>query len=790
MIRHNIKTTFRALIKLSLFSMLNMLGLIVALVVFFLILQFASTEYHADSTFEKGETIFRVIRTINDENSSFQSPTLAATYKNQLAIDLDISQNQILRLFRDNELVTYDNKSFFESNVLFADKYFFEIFNYPFLFGNPLTALEKPNSVVLSTEMAKKYFGENNPIGKIIELEGKGLLEVTGVLSQMKVKSHLQIDFIAPISALGYTSRLLTNSEIQAFSYYLLISQDNKWILSNFEKLTNRYFEKGNNYENNIKLSLQPLVNIYFDEPMRNDLAEHGNKKLVNGLLVIAILVLLIAGVNFLNLTLAAFLKRIKEVGIRKILGSSQKVLIFQFLLEIYFSITIVVILALICSIYLIRINENLNHLKAALAFDAKLILGLIGFSFILTLLFGLYPAVVLSSQNISSALSKKIGNLKSSFLQDSLLIFQFFAAIVLIILSIVVSKQFDFLQQKEIGLITDQILVFDSNNKHSWKNKELIRQEVERLNGVKSVAMIYGGLPEHPTESYAYITPKSDRNFLWKTAFTSLNAIDVLQLKILDGRDFDPMLKSDKGNSAILNETAAKELGWPSEDIVGRTLVRPGLEFKEPLIIIGVIKDYHFESYKNQIEPLVITSTDWEETFVVKLTSKSYQNTIKEIEAIWSKYVPKYPFTYQFLDDTFKKMHIEDTKQRIALYLFSALSILISTIGVLGLSSFILELKTKEIAIRAVLGASLSNMLKLFSAKFIKLLCIASFIAVPLSLFLAELWLTDFKYRIKLDIMIFIYGCAAVMVTIISLLCLQIWKATVSNPTENLSNE
>jgi len=778
MLFYFLKIGWRNLKRPSIFSTINFLSFSAALAVTFMIYQYVKQEYTTDTFFKHKEQLVRLVRKVEDANASYRSPSLAAPYLEDFVSIYGVDKNNVTRVFKDDELVTVGDNSFFEAQFFYADPTFFDLLDFPFQYGNAKTALSIPNAVVISQKVAKKYFGSGNPLGKIIEIDNKGLLKVTGVLSPAPSKSHLEIDFLAPLSSLGYAERLLNDKEVHAFSFYMLT--DNMTLPTHFEGI-----------EENTVLAYQPFTDVYFDNTLELDEVAHGNKNLLKSLIAIAILILFIAGANFLNLILSTSLSKIKDLGVRKVLGSNWKLEVFRQLVETYLIVLFSFLLATTACFFIAQMMAESNAISFEL--DTRLLIIVPLLSLLLTLLFALYPSVLTATINASSALEKKVKNLRISYLLESILTFQFAITMLLIVLSVLITKQFNFLQNREIGLNPDQVLYFSSNNRHSFKNLKNIQGEIERLPGVQEVAMSIGGLPDSYTESITYHIEGMENTRQLMTAFTSANFPSLLDMEIIEGKLFDTSLSSDVGKVALVNETAARQLGWPAENILGTT-IEPidyfAYEEGQPKKIIGIVKDFHFDSFKKEIEPSALLSTDLEETVVVKLLSENAGNTVLKIASIWDKYVPKYPFEYNFLDQKFQRMHEEDTRQRSILYLFSTLAIIISMAGLLGLSAYLLQVRRKEIVIRSVLGATSHHLLLLLTSKYIKLLLMAGIISIPISLFLGTAWLNDFSYRIAFSPSIFFMGITLVMVLMLSILGIQIMYSIAVNPAEELGNE
>ncbi len=793
MLSTTIKSAFRSLKKSRLLGILNISGLTVALTASFFMLSYIHSEFSIDHQLKKQNHLYRIIRSVEGPKSSYRTPSLSAVFKDKLSIDLGLEEESITRVYKDNELVTYNELSILEDNFLYVDPNFFMLMPFSFEYGNAQTALGNKNSVIISNQKSLQYFGDENPIGKVIEIDGKGSLVVSGVLANDTEKSHLQIEFLAPIDAMGYSKRLLIAEDVHSTIFYVSLPNENSKAHydQSLKQLSKSYFEEEAMASAiSTTLTLQPLYEVYFDNSTTFDIARHGDQSLINGLSLVTILVLLIAGANFINFTMASHLKKIKVFGVRKALGSSKSALLILLLVETYISVIISMVLAallfLLIQDYLPNEMAGTNKFLITPKFFFYFVIG----SVLFALAMGLYPAWAAASISSKNALTGKASLLKYKTLQNGLLTFQFVGALVLIIITIVISSQFNYMQTKELGVDKEQVLIFSSNNKHSWRNKEHIRNEVAQLNTVQKVAMAYGGIPGSASESYEYVAEGNESSFQFKTAFTDINFPETLGLEVVAGRVFDKEILTDTKDAIVINEIAAKRLGWPEINVIGNDLTNLTEEQIGKRKIIGIIKDYHFESMRNKIDPLILCPTGWEESFLVKLSTTAYSQSIADIESIWNTYVPKYPFNYRFLDDSFQKLHEADTRQREILYFFSLVAILIACFGVLGLSALALQMRTKEIAIRKVLGASLLNNLKVLSSSFIRLLFIANLIALPLTWFLSREWLMNFSYRTDLKPVHFITGSAMVFLIIMLIVLSQAFRVSRTNPTISLRLE
>ncbi len=781
-----LKLAIRTLLRAGIFSYLNVLGLAVAFGVTITIYVFVRGELTTDTHFSRSDEVYRIVREVQEPNASYHTPTLAGPFYELIHTEAGMPLSQMTRVYNDDELVSYEAQTFFEKKVYYVDRHFFEVLDYELRLGDRETALHQPNACVVSARMARKYFGDSNPLGELLEIEGKGRLEVTGVLADPVVKSHLDMDFVVNNLAMGYTSRFLTSKDAHAFSFYMQIPKKQRLNMDQSLDLLTRKYLNDEEHGSKSPLKLQPLAAIYFDEPMMADIAQHGDRSMIRTLLAIAAILLLVTAANAANLSIARLSKGVKQVGLKKLLGSSKRSLVWDWALEI-FAMTLLGTLIGALAAYL-----TYPSLSAVMGFNLEwlslpqLAIWSLGFTMVLTAVILVIPALVFSSVNPFSALSGKLGHLKTNLVQYALLCGQFVVAFVLMVLTVVIVWQFQYMQDREVGLDADQVLIFNSTNKHSWKNRAHIKNAIAQLAEVKGVSMVYGGLPSSPCEVQTFEVDQL--KYQWNTAFVQPNIITLLDLKVVEGNAFDPQVQSEAENSVLLNERAARALGWPQISIVGNDITISGGAIRKR--ILGIVKDYHYESFKSAIEPLVLQATGWEETFVVKLAGRDHKAVLTEIERIWSQYVPKYPLAYRFLDDTFQHMHREDTKNGKIIFLFTLLTLVMISLGTLSLGAFIQQSKVKEIAIRKVLGAPLLSILSGFSFIFFKVLFLASLVAIPAAWFFASNWLNDFSYRIQLSPLFFLVGLLTLSLMVLLLVISQSWRSANSNPVHSLRLE
>ena len=774
------KAFLRSLVNINFYSALNFIGLSISLALTIIALHFVEKEYNVDKRFSKYDKTYRIIRSYTSEDVNLKSALLSAAYKKDIINELGISENDLIRVYQDDELVTYQDKNFFQDYFLYADANFFELFDYEFLYGSKNDVLKELNAVVISENMAVKYFGEENPLGETINIDGKGLLTVSGVLKTNSHKSHLPIDFVANIKAVGYSKDFIANKANHTSAFYLVLDENEveraSFLLEDF---TDKYFNERENSAIAQDLSLLPLADNYFSTDLVEDFGIHGDQKVTRNLVIIAGFVLLIAVANMTNLRLSGTIKNLKAFGIRKTLGSTK----FQFFRRELSEVFLITLCASLLGLALITAFNDLIPWEEKIRSSSHVTFNTWIVIFILCLfvsiVVGLYPSLVASSIDISSSLQKRFKKLNFNSIQNLLLGFQFSCALILVLLSGVMNKQYGYLLSKENAIKLEEVLLFNSNNKHSWKNRERILNNIKQVNEVKDVAMIYGGIPNSPGSYTELKVDGFNMNLKWKAADFTRNTVALLGLKILDGRDFDSQLDSDLSSGVLLNESAASFLGWPETNIIGKVL-NSGQEYKN---IIGVVQDYHYESLKNNIEPLVISAVKWGETFVVKMTPNNYSRVIKEATQIWNENVPNYPFQFRLLENDYVNMHRSDTRQKEVIYIFTLFAMLTAIIGVISLCSLNLKILQKEIAIRNVLGASVLLQILRLGTRFFKILALTIIVSWPLSWWFSNSWLTQFSYRITLNLGTF--GIMTIMfISIISLLIIfQSYLASRKNP-------
>lgn len=794
MIKNYIKITLRNLVKRKTYSLINIVGLAFGITCFLLISLYLQNELSYDKYFKDSDKIYRVLRVGENESGKYDIGYTSGPYANALLNDYPSLIESATRVIKDNGLVEYDDKIFRESNIFFADSNFLDFFNYPLVEGNENSILRYPNDIIISADMVEKYFGNLDPLGKIIRIDKRFDFKVTGIFDNRNINSHLKFDFLGSIELFenfDWFSDWWNNS----LSTYIKIADPGykDKLIADFPNFMDKYFAP--DFERTgkkIGLTLEPLKDVYFNDNVLFDFVEHGNKASVYIFSIIAFFILIIACINFMNLSIAISARRSKEAGIRKVVGAEKKNISYQFIGEaiLFAGISFLISLVLL-KLALPYFNSFIGkHLIITYNFIDLL---LISFLFIAAvgIISGGYPALKLSSVEPIKVLTKSdfsLKNKKNKFGQF-LVITQFAISVMLIIGTIIISNQMNYMSDKKLGFNKDHIIVMNIDNRNFRNNIQQFKDDLQRNPKIVS-ATAMSGEPGGYHDRYSYkIAEKGGEYFSMRSLFCDENYIKTFGIKIIAGRDFSKRYSTDKTNAIILNETAVKSLGYTPSEAIGKS-VSINLVDSTYRKIIGVVQDYNFTSLKNKIEPLAIAIRPDYRKLAIKINGNDVKGTLKEIERVYAEISPGYPFEYQFLDANFDKLYKSEIDAQILFRDFSIVAIIIACLGLLGLAMYSAETRTKEIGIRKVLGASVPNIISLISKEFLVLVLIANLIAIPVSFYLLNKWLENFAYRIEISWWVFVLsGGIALMIAFITV-SFQALKAAAANPVDSLKYE
>ncbi len=794
MIRNYLLIAVKHLKKQRVFSFINILGLTVGISCCFLIFLFILNELSYDNFHKNAKNIYRVMRVGKNNGEKRFVPYLSPPYGPALVNDYPDAVQATVRVMRDNDLITYDNISFNEKAIYLADKNFFQFFDFHLVKGSPSTVLKEPNSIVLTETAAKKYFGNDDPIGKVLQFNKEQLLKVTGICNDVPVNSHLQFDMVIPLELLrpmqpDWFTQWPNNG---LFTYVQLNPNvDPTQFQKRFPAFMDKYL--GSYYASagfKMDLTIQPLSKVYFTTDAMDNV-KHGNKKMVYIFMCIAILILLIACINFINLATARATDRSKEVGLRKVLGAVRKQLVSQFMLESLLYATVACILSIGFVQLLMPAYADLLGYQLPSSWTNPIVyVFLIAVVLIVGLLAGSYPALLLSSFSPIESLKGKLKIGKSgSFFRKALVVFQFAISVLLIVSVVVIMSQMNFMRTSDLGFNKEQAMIVRFDNLAISRKKAFFKSELKKMPAVQSVSLM-SGEPGGFHDGYGFEAEgKSGENLIFRTEFADRDFAKTLGLKIIAGRDLSENFKTDSLQSVLINRTAANTLGYTPEGAVGKWIKNLSKDSLRKTIV-GVVEDYHFTSMKNRIEPLVISVGTDKRLALIPLKTSQLQSTIAGIKKIYAAAAPDYPFEYSFLDEQFDRAYKTETRQQSVLSIFSIIAIFIACLGLFGLASYTAVKKTKEIGIRKVLGSSVQNIVVLLSKDLLKPVLLGTFIAIPAGYYAMNKWLEGFAYRVGFHWWMFAIAAAVAVSIALLTVGLQALKAAVANPVKSLRTE
>ncbi|HEV3222195.1 MAG TPA: ABC transporter permease [Puia sp.] len=799
MFKNYFKIALRNLKKNKLYSFVNIIGLTIGITSCILIGLYIGHELSYDRFHKNADRIVRITMEYSNGGTIGRYAQTGTKVGPQLKRTFP-SVNAFARTFKFPRVITYRDKIFNEKNFLYADSSFFNIFSFQLIKGNPNTALNAPHQLVMTETMAKKYFGNEDPVGKSLLISNSENYLVTGITRDPPGNSQMQFDFIASFSSLEQSKSedwwtandityLLLNSAVQI---PLLEKQ-----VTSFMRTTQVRKEARVDGSNYLTYHLEPLVKVHLYSSL-DGFEPNGNITYIYILGAIAILILLIACVNYTNLATAQSVARGGEIGIRKVLGAGPGQLFIQHLGKSAFLTFIALLLAVFLSIQLLPLFNRLadKSLTASSFFHPITLFSLLLLGLIVSLLAGTYPAFVLSK-------AKLAGILKSGFsftssgggLRKSLIVLQFVISVFLIISTIVILQQLSFIQHKKLGFDKDHIVVLPVDYQ-MHRDYDEIKKTISLNPNVIAVA----GSNQNPTfvqwGDGIHIDKGTEQKDLSINCIPAdLDFIKTLGMQIIAGTDFsmaDMHLMDTSANfknyryTFILNESAVKAIGWKPQEAIGRT-VEKGF----PGIIKAVVKDFHFSSLHQPIGPLLIfLDTQYTSQLFVKISGKDITGTLKYLQTVWKERVPFRPFEYHFLDEDYNALYKVETRTSQLFSFFSTTAILLACLGLFAMTAFTTVQRTKEIGIRKVLGANVLNIASLLSIDFLKLVVIATIIAFPLAWWVMNQWLQDFTYKINIQWPVFVLaGLAAILISMITL-SFQAFKAAMANPVNSLRSE
>lgn len=803
MIKNYFKTAWRNLLNNKVFSVINILGFAIGLTCFVFIAVFVYNELSYDKYPAEAKNIYRVQLSVigNGDVAEYPSVDVAVGKGIQNAFP---GVKASTRIWTANDFVKYGDKQFKEAHLAFADSNFLQVFSIPLIEGNNANALIQPNSVVISQALAKKYFGNQDPLGKTLSLGIHDVAyKVTGVIDKVPDNSHFHFDAFLSLSTIHITHE--TWSNLGSYTYLLLDDHtDPKALEAKFPQLVAKYVVPEIQHDmgvslveaqksvNTFRFSLQPLTGIHLRSNTKFELEPNGDIQYVYIFSVLAIFILLLACVNFTNLSTARAVKRAREVGIRKVMGSVKKQLVLQFLTES----VLLTVFSMVCAYVLIfLLLPYFNQLaNKNISFDFFLhyqsILAIFFISFAAGILAGIYPAFFLSSFNTIKVLkgsSLSSGSQKKP-LRSSLIVFQFFVSTALIIATIIVYQQLQYMQNKKLGYDKDQVL-FLPDARLLGKDQPAFKQQLLLDSRVVSASIsrsVPGGDIMDGTEIYPKNETSNGTEIHANISHVDYDYVHTLGIHVIRGRYFSKDFPTDSAG-IVINEAAVQQLGWTNDNAVGKSIVRSG---NEELKVVGVVEDFNYASLKQKIAPLMLMLGNNFGGLIIKIKTSDVRGFLTYLKKQWDTFNPPGPLEYNFLDEKFAALYAGEQRTQKIFSAFATLAIIIASLGLFGLSAFVIEQRTKEIGIRKVLGASVQQVLMLVSREFLLLVGIAFIISVPVTWWAMNAWLKDFAYRINISAGVFIAaGVFAVLIAFLTI-SFQAIKAAITNPVKSLRTE
>jgi len=805
MIKNYIKSALRNIAKNKFYSFLNILGLSVGLTAFIFLYLHISDEMSYDTYHENASRIHRIESNFFIAGKSEMFAIVPVPMGPALQLEYPEIEKVVRIYGTGNQLFRHGEKESYEEDFYFTDSTFFQVFTYNMIMGDPDKCLVEPYSIVLTKSTAEKYFGDENPMGKILESGNDRQLKVTGLIEDVPQNSHLKFDALVSGSTLAKERGEEEFNSMEPGRFwnigvytYLMLNEnsDMQSIHDKFPEFYEKYMKSiGDAINASFELMSTPLTDQHFNTHLSSD-QPTGNKAFIYIFIAVALFILLIAAINYMNMATARSTKRAREVGIRKVSGALRGQLIRQFLGEsLLLSYISAIIAAFLVYIFLPEFNIlSGKSVTNAIFTDPTFLVGIILVATIIGLISGSYPAFYLSSFSPVTVIKGRVGKSGGSgILRKILVVFQFFIATAMIIGAIIVSQQLSFLRNKDLGFDIDNMMVLDLQDTAFRAKAEMFREELLQNPNITAVTNSIG-VPGANTWIQV-VRMEKDTGWIDESSIITIvdyHYFDTYGIEFVLGRPFDKAMGTDDSAAVVVNEALVKAYGW--EEPLGKMIDwgfdldgNPGRRMK----VIGVIKDYHFKSLHNKVQPQMLFPAAFDKfNLSIRMNDENLRETIDFVEQKWNDFGANRPFNYRFLKETWDKMYTDEKNLGIIFTIATVLTIFIALLGLLGLSSFIAEQRTKEIGIRKILGASLSSIVGLLYKDFAILILIAFVLAIPVAWYVLGLWLENFAFHINIGIAAFIFGGLLSLIVGMLSISFHIWKAATSNPVDAISYE
>ncbi len=807
MLRHYILITIRNLARHLNFSIINIGGLAIGLASFIFIILYITDELKYDRFHEKAASIYRVNRFYNSNDVNEDAATCSFPFAPTLQLDYTGMVKNTCRFFNfmvnqtfveyqkdDTTLIKYNEPGFFV-----VDSTVFQMFTFPLVQGNPETALVAPNSLVITESTAARYFGDEDPIGKTMRLVEQLNVEVTGVMEDLPSQSHFRIDFLCSMSTirLAFGGRLPQTWIWNPCWTYVELPEKVQP-----EELEARFPEFYENHypdlsDQDVTLYLQKLTDIHLKSHHEYEMHANSNILYVYILSVIAVIVLSLACINFMNLTTANSATRTKEIGIKKTFGADRFTLVKQFLGETIFTTFVSLILA---CLFVELLLPGFNHFTdKSISGEYIIAITSIGFGILLVLSVGLlagaYPAFYLSSFNPIVIFRGGLRNGKSSAVARKILVtVQFAISIALIIGTLIVFSQLKYIRNADLGFKKDQILLLQAQGVNQiQRNYETFKENLLKYPEIESVTAMEDIIgANHNTRGITIEGLSEDQRFWYPMFIVRSDFIETFDINVVAGRAFSKDIRTDTANAIMINEKMANNLGWTNEEALGKRIIHEGDER-----VIGVFQDFNILSVHKPMNNFILDmvrnpgfAAGMTNYIAIRVNTSNYKKILKTIEKEWNVFAMNRPFEYSFLDKELQNLYDDEDKFGRFSVMLTILALLIASLGLIGLTSYIAEQRTKEIGIRRAMGATFASIIRLLSNEFVKLILLANLIAWPIAYLVANNWLNNFTKRISVNFMLFLYAGLGTLIIAVLITSYRALKASSRNPAETLRYE
>jgi len=802
MLANHLKIAYRNFVNHKLFSFINVFGLAIGLTICLIISLWVQRELSYDRFHKNAHRIYRIERELFRDNLYSRWPITGGLYKQALIDDYPEIENAV-RFWR-REFSIKDKNNFIHRQGLFAvDNSIFEVFDFDLEEGNPEAALAEPMTAVLTRKNAVKYFGTDEVVGKSLTFEYQGEpteFKITGILKEVPENSHIQFDML--MSMTTYSEDSFTGWRANYLYTYVLVSESTSEseLETKLKTFVSRHLEphygdllsQGLGIHEVLKMYLFPITDIHLHPSENWELRAGGNMASVYIFSSIAILILGIACINFMNLSTARANQRAKEVSLRKTIGAGKNQLRAQFLQESVLLAGISLLIALVLISLLIPTFNTIfgETLSVSLLFQVKSMIMVIGITFLIGILAGLYPAFYLTRfKPVAILKGSSISGSGKSHFRRNMVVLQFIISITLIIGMLTVFKQMRFIQNRSLGFDKENMVLISVRSQQVVKNVEAFRNALLSNTNILSVSASADVPSEKILSNISFITQQeADEPMSTYYIITDYDFIETYRMEVLSGREFSKAFATDTAGTIILNEAAVRRIGWSNEVAVGKELGY-GIELRGK--VVGVVKDFHYRSLHTEVEPLaLLLNPFYLRDISIRIAPGDVRERLNFIRQTWEDMFPSEQFEYNFLDQRIDQLYTREQKMQSLFIVFSSLSVFVACLGLLGLAAFTAEVKTKEIGIRKTLGASVAGITFLLSKEFIKWIVIANVVAWPLAWYMMNKWLQNFAYKTHMGWIIFLFAGFITLLIAVSTFGFQTLKAATTNPVDTLRYE